>query len=58
MKCEICGKENAKLRIKDQYYHKKCLLESRNKGASPLKIKRGEEFMNMNMMKPYPPKFH
>jgi len=27
MKCEICGMENAKLRVKDQYYHKKCLLE-------------------------------
>jgi len=27
MKCEICGMENAKLRVKDLYYHKKCLLE-------------------------------
>ena len=27
MKCEICGMENAKLRVKDLYYHKKCLQE-------------------------------
>ena len=27
MKCEICGMENANLRVKDLYYHKKCLLE-------------------------------
>ena len=27
MKCEICGMENAKLRVNGLYYHKKCLLD-------------------------------
>ncbi|MFX1385500.1 MAG: hypothetical protein ACFFBP_24045 [Promethearchaeota archaeon] len=31
MKCEICGMENAKLRVKDLYYHKKCLIEQGEK---------------------------
>ncbi|MHA2039191.1 MAG: hypothetical protein ACW98X_22420 [Promethearchaeota archaeon] len=43
MKCEICRKENAKLRVKDLYYHKACLLESRKKGESSLKIEGGED---------------
>ncbi|MFX1452939.1 MAG: hypothetical protein ACFFCM_19035 [Promethearchaeota archaeon] len=27
MKCAICGMEDAKLKIKDLYYHRKCLVD-------------------------------
>jgi hypothetical protein len=37
--------ENAKLRVKDLYYHKTCLLESRQKGASTSKIEGGEDWL-------------
>jgi hypothetical protein len=42
IKCEICGLENAELRVKDLYYHKTCLLESRKKVASSSKREEGE----------------
>lgn len=45
MKCEICGMENAKLRVKGLYYHKTCFLESRQKGASLSIIEGGEDVL-------------
>ncbi|MFX1269279.1 MAG: hypothetical protein ACFFAK_15065 [Promethearchaeota archaeon] len=42
MKCEICGMENAKLRVKDLYYHKKCLLEHGEKREISEIRERGE----------------
>ncbi|MFW9948141.1 MAG: hypothetical protein ACFFDX_15055 [Candidatus Odinarchaeota archaeon] len=42
MKCEICGMENAKLRVKDLYYHKKCLLEHEEKREISKIRERGE----------------
>ncbi|MFX0026849.1 MAG: hypothetical protein ACFE8M_10570 [Candidatus Hermodarchaeota archaeon] len=42
MKCEICGMENAKLRVKDLYYHKKCLLQHGEKREISEIKERGE----------------
>ena len=42
MKCEICGMENAKLRVKDLYYHKKCLLQHGEKSEISEIREKGE----------------